>query len=123
MGAAHAQEVMDDDKLAAGSRGEDTLDKNQSQSQCKPSYLYTIPKCFDQATINKIEQRLLWARSAVGDSSQHAPVPSTTAAASTATSKYEIMGKIWGMCAAASLGISIGYTVAVAKAYKLGIPL
>jgi hypothetical protein len=125
MGATLAQLVLDEDKAGNNGAGVGVGVDTSPLSATTPS----SPQCFDKETTKKIEQRLLWARSAVGDSFV-TTLTSTTAANSSAAAggrgggnKYEIMGKVWGVCAAVSFGVGVGYAAAVAKAFELGIPL
>ena len=134
MGAGLAQLVLDEDNAGPPAAAvSECAGAGPSlpppSAAAVPTPTPSSPQCFDKETTNKIEQRLLWARSAVGDSFATTTAAAPTAAAPAGASgrrdgnKYEIMGKVWGICAAVSFGVGVGYAAAVAKAFELGIPL
>jgi len=133
MCAGLAQLVLDEDNAGPPAAGESAgagPSPPSAAAAAVPTPTPSSPQCFDKEITNKIEQRLLWARSAVGDSFATTTVAAAPIAAAPAGAggrrdgnKYEIMGKVWGICAAVSFGVGVGYAAAVAKAFELGIPL
>jgi tRNA A37 threonylcarbamoyladenosine dehydratase len=133
MSMSFAQEIVDEETAASKNAGGNT-----------PGIpIATLPKSFDQAVLHKIEQRLRWARTAVGDAfggqgqgsvvsggekradmSRTALTGSDESFARGAVSQRKyLIGVALGLVAAACSGATFGYAAAVAKAYQLGYEL
>jgi hypothetical protein len=130
MSLSFAQEIVDEETAAA---------KNASRNG-PDQHIASIPKSFDQDILKKIEQRLRWARTAVGDAfggqgqgqvvaaDREKRISSnrkslTDAGESVASPRKYMIGIALALVAAACSGATFGYAAAVAKAYQLGYEL